>query len=66
MENFKCKAQFMAGGNMTEALTTVTYVSIVSSEKDRVELMVAAFNDIEMKPADILNGYVQAPVTEER
>ena len=32
MENFCCKAWFVAGGHMTEVPATVTYASVVSHE----------------------------------
>ena len=49
---------------MTEALATITYASIVSRETARIALMIATLNDLEVKLGDILNAYVQAPVTE--
>ena len=64
MENFRCKARLVTGGHMTEALATITYASIVSRETVRIALMIAALNDLEVKLGDILNAYVQAPVTE--
>ena len=48
---------------MTEALATITYASIVSRETVRIALMMAALNDPEVKSGNILNAYVQAPVT---
>ena len=47
-----------------EALATITYASIVSREKVRLSLMIATLNDHEVESGDILNAYVQAPVTE--
>ena len=49
---------------MTEALTTIMYASIVSRETFRIALMIATLNDLEVKSGDILNAYVQVPVTE--
>ena len=50
---------------MTEAPASIMYASIVSRETGSVTLMVVALNDLEVKLSDILNPYVQAPVTEE-
>ena len=40
------------------------YASIVIRETIRIALMIAALNDLEVKLGNILNAYVQAPVTE--
>ena len=50
---------------MIEAPATFTYASIVSRYTVRIALMIAALNDLEIKFADILNAYVQAPDIEE-
>ena len=62
MEDFRHKARLVTGGHMTEALATITYTSIVSREKVRLTLMIAALNDLEFKSGNILNFYVHAPV----
>ena len=49
---------------MTKALATTMYASIVSRETVRIALIIAAFNDLEIKLGDILNVDVQAQVTE--
>ena len=49
---------------MTEALAPITYASIVSRKTVRVALMIATLNDLEVKLGNILNAYVEAPVTE--
>ena len=43
---------------------TITYTSLISREAARIALMIITFNDLEMKSADVLNAYVQAPLTE--
>ena len=63
MEDFRHKARLVAG-HMTKVLATITYASIVSKEIVRIALMIAALNDLEVKMGNILNAYVQAPVTE--
>ena len=49
---------------MTKAPATIMYASIVSRETVRIALMIATLNDLEVKLGNILNAYVQAPVTE--
>ena len=49
---------------MTESPATIMYASVVSRETARIVLMIAALNDLEVKSINILNAYVQAPVTE--
>ena len=48
---------------MTEALATITYASVVSRDTVRIALMIATINDLEVKFCNILNAFVQAPVT---
>ena len=49
---------------MTNAPATIIYASIVSREAVRIALMIATLNDFNVKSGNILNAYVQAPVTE--
>ena len=49
---------------MTKASATIMYASVVLRETVRIALMIAALNDLVVKLGDILNAYVQAPVTE--
>ena len=64
MEDFRQKAILLAGGHMTKAPATIRYVSVVSRETVRIVVMIANLNDLEVKLGNILNAYVQAPVTE--
>ena len=64
MEDFRRKARYVAPGNRTEAPSTLTYASVVSTESVRIALTVADLNDLEVKSADIKNAYLSAPVTE--
>ena len=64
MENFRQKAQLVAGGHKTKAPPTVTYASVVSRETVRLALTIAALNDLEVKFGDVLNAYITAPITE--
>ena len=47
-----------------KALATITYTSVVSKMTVRIFLMIATFNNLEVKLESILNAYVQALVTE--
>ena len=58
------KSRLVAGDHKTEALATITYASIVSRATVRIDLMIAALNDLEVKLGNILNDYIQAHVTE--
>ena len=49
---------------MAKAPATITYANIMSRETVRIALMIATLNDLEVKSGNILNAYVQAPVTE--
>ena len=63
MEDVRCRARLLAGGQMTKAPATITHASDVSRETVRMVLMIAALNDFEVKLDDILNSYAQTPVT---
>ena len=64
MEDFRHKAKLVTGGPMTEAPATIVYASVVSRDTVRIVLMIVTLNDLKVKLGDILNAYVQAPVTE--
>jgi hypothetical protein len=64
MEDFCHKAQFVAGGHMTETPATNTYASVVSQESVCIMLTLAVLNDLKVKTADIKNAYLTAPVPE--
>ena len=64
MEDFRHKTRLVAGDHMTEPLATITYANVVSRETVRIALMIATLDDLEVKSGNILNAYVQAPVTE--
>ena len=46
-----------------KAPATMMYASVVSRETVRIGLMIAILNDLEVKLDDILNVYIQTPVT---
>ena len=64
MEDFRRKSRLVAGGNMTKAPATIAYANVVLRETVKIALMIAALNNLEVMLGDILNIYVQAPVTE--
>jgi hypothetical protein len=64
MEDFCCKAIFVAGGHTTDTPRAMTYASVVSRESVRVALNLAALNDLDVKMANIENAYLTAPITE--
>jgi len=49
---------------MTEAPPTITYARVVSQETGCLALTIAALNNLEVKPGDVLNEYITAPLTE--
>jgi hypothetical protein len=55
---------FVAGRHTTDTPHSMTYESVVSRESVRVELPLAALNDLDVKMADIENAYLTAPITE--
>jgi hypothetical protein len=64
MEDFRCKARFVAGGHTADAPHVMTYTSVVSRESVRIALTLAALNDLDVMMGDIENAYLTAPITE--
>ena len=52
MDNFRRKASLVAGVHMTTAPAAFTYASVVSRETVRIDLNLAALNDLEVKCGD--------------
>ena len=46
---------------MTHTLDVITYISVVTRETVHITLTMAALHYLEVKAADMLNGYVMAP-----
>ena len=63
-ENFRRKAQFVAGGHTTETPSTLTYLSIVYRDSVRIILLVAALNGLIIMACDIQNSYLTADCRE--
>jgi hypothetical protein len=64
MEDLWRNARFAAGGHTTDTPHAMAYASVVSMESVRIALTLAALNDLDVKMADIENGYLTAPLTE--
>ena len=47
---------------MVEPPATITYAIVMSRETVRIDLTLAALNDLPVKFADIQNAYITAPV----
>ena len=62
--DFSRRAQYVAGGHITDPPNAAAYVSVVSRESVRIALMMAASNDLEVMTADIKNAYLNAPAAE--
>lgn len=62
--DFSRKAQFVAGGHVTDPPTTQTYASVVSRESVRIAFLLAALNDLDIMSVDIQGAYLNAPCKE--
>ncbi len=49
MEDLRRKSRLVAGGHMTDAPATTTFVSMVSRETVRIALTLAGLNDLQVK-----------------
>ena len=64
MEDFRRKARFVVGGNVTDPPYTITYTSLVSKDTVIISLTLEALNDFPVRAAYIQKIYITAPVTE--
>jgi hypothetical protein len=65
MDGFARKRRMVAGGHTTEAPKTPTsWTSVVSRERIRIILTMAALNDLKVNAADIMSACLTAPVSE--
>jgi hypothetical protein len=53
MEDFRRKARFVAGVHTTDTPHAMTYARVVLRESFRIDLTLAALNDLDVKMADI-------------
>ena len=56
MEYFRHKVWLVAEGHMTKVPITIMYASVVSIQTVTITMLIAAFNDLDMKSADIFNA----------
>ena len=63
-ENFRRKARFVAIGNETDAPAALTYSSVVSRESERIALLIASLNELEILACNILNANLTATCCE--
>ena len=61
--DFRRKARFVANGSKTPAVEH-SYAGVVSRETVRIAFTLAVLNGIDIMAADILNAYLQAPISE--
>ena len=61
--NLTRKTRFVAGGHMTNPLTSMTYVNVVSHDSVRIAVLLASPNDIDIFTGDIGNSYLSAYTT---
>eukprot|EP00590_Aulacoseira_subarctica_P009613 CAMPEP_0172432188 /NCGR_PEP_ID=MMETSP1064-20121228/61925_1 /TAXON_ID=202472 /ORGANISM="Aulacoseira subarctica , Strain CCAP 1002/5" /LENGTH=215 /DNA_ID=CAMNT_0013179309 /DNA_START=1407 /DNA_END=2051 /DNA_ORIENTATION=- len=62
--DFIHKAQFVAGGYMTEAPKSITYSSVFARDSIHLAFLLAASNDVDILAADIGNAYLNADTRE--
>jgi hypothetical protein len=62
--DFARKAQFVAGGHMTQVDSRSTYSSVVSRDSVRIALLLAALNGLKVLACDVGNVYLNAPCRE--
>ena len=58
--DFTRKARFVAGGHTTEALSSITYSSVVSRDSFRLAFTIAALNGVDDFSCDLENAYLNA------
>ena len=63
-ENFRRKAQMVAGGHTMETPAVLTYSSVVSRDVVRIVLTIYALNDLNILSCDIQNAYLTAKCRE--
>jgi hypothetical protein len=62
--DYRCKAQMVAGGHMTDPPKDSTYSSVVSLRSLRTVMFIGELNHMQMKAADVGNAYLEALTTE--
>jgi hypothetical protein len=62
--DFTRKAQFVAGGHMTETPGSITYSSVVSRDSVRLAFLIAELNELDVLAGDVTLAYLNAPCRE--
>jgi Reverse transcriptase (RNA-dependent DNA polymerase) len=62
--DFTRKARFVAGGHKMDPPSSITYASVVSRERVRIDFLLAVLNDLDVMAADIQGAYLKAPCCE--
>jgi hypothetical protein len=63
-KNFRRKAGFVADGHKTRTPEVMTYLLVVSRGSVRIDLTIAALNDLDIMACDIQNAYLPADCRE--
>ena len=58
------KAQFVARGHTTEALASITYLSVVSHASVQLAFLIASLNDVDIIACNVGNACLNAPCQE--
>ena len=61
MKDFNRKARLVVRGHMTHISFVITYSSVITRETVQIAFNMAAFHDLKVKAAHVLNAYVMAP-----
>ncbi len=62
--DFTRKARFVAGGHLTEAPGSITYLCVVSRDSIRLAFLIAGLNDLDALAGDVTNAYLNAQCRE--
>jgi Reverse transcriptase (RNA-dependent DNA polymerase) len=62
--DFTQKAQFVAGGHVTDPPSSQTYVSVISRDSVQIAFLIAALNDLDILTVDVQGAYLNAPCRE--
>ena len=64
MEDLSRNSCLVVGVHLTETPATMTFASVVSRESVRLDLIIAALNNLEVRCGDVKNSYITVPITE--
>ena len=58
------KARYVAGGHLANPPSFITYVSLISLDSARLDLIIAALNELDILAGDIQDAYLNASTKE--